>query len=364
MTHALNDTLATFLAAHAESLDAGADHSNTVLDALGAADLLRRGVPSALGGDDRPLGEAVEAIAAVAEHSLAAAFMYWGQRAFIEYLVQSPNETLRQRWLPDLLAGRQAGATGLSNAMKFLSGIEALRLRAQAAGQRGAGRLQLDGDVPWATNLRPSGFVVAVAVERDDGTGPLVAALPSDRAGLVRSADLDLIALRGSHTAALQVSALALGPEDVIASNARGWLPRVRPAFLGLQCGLSIGLARAALAAARAHGAQARPVLGGPIDDTQAALERAVTALQAGLADGRFIPGPVPLFELRIALADIVQRAVQLELQASGGRAYHRDQPLGFARRWRESAFIPIVTPSLTQLQGELLKRNAQQAAA
>ena len=63
------------------------------------------------------------------------------------------------------------------------------------------------------------------------------------------------------------------------------------------------------------------------------------------------------LFRLRIALAERVRDALQLELQAGGGRAYHRDQPLGFARRWAESAFIPIVTPSLTQLQGELLKQ-------
>jgi len=28
----------------------------------------------------------------------------------------------------------------------------------------------------------------------------------------------------------------------------------------------------------------------------------------------------------------------------------------GFARRWRESAFIPIVTPSVIQLRAELQK--------
>jgi hypothetical protein len=78
------------------------------------------------------------------------------------------------------------------------------------------------------------------------------------------------------------------------------------------------------------------------------------STLHAGLADGRFLDQPQALFRLRLQLNDIVQQSLQLELHASGGRAYHRDQPLGFARRWREAAFIPIVTPSVTQLQGAL----------
>ena len=49
--------------------------------------------------------------------------------------------------------------------------------------------------------------------------------------------------------------------------------------------------------------------------------------------------------------------AVQLELQASGGKAYLCAHGSAFARRWRESAFVPIVTPSLVQLRAELLRQ-------
>ena len=38
--------------------------------------------------------------------------------------------------------------------MKFLSGLEPLQIAAQA-----------DGAMPWATNLRPQGFVAAAAVQ-------------------------------------------------------------------------------------------------------------------------------------------------------------------------------------------------------
>jgi hypothetical protein len=59
----------------------------------------------------------------------------------------------------------------------------------------------------------------------------------------------------------------------------------------------------------------------------------------------------------------VVQESVQLELQGSGGRAYLRDHLPDFGRRLQESAFIPVVTPSLTQLQGELSKLAAAAAA-
>ena len=203
------------------------------------------GVPVAEGGQGGSLGDALEAIAGVAGHSLTAGFVFWAQRAFVEYLLQSPNAALRQRWLPGLLQGTQAGATGLSNAMKYLGGIEALQVEATpvgTVGAVGADGLALRGRVPWATNLVPPGrFVVAVAVSRSDGARPFVAALPGDAAGLQRSADLDLIALRGSHTAALSIEGLQIGPADVIHADANHFLPRVRPAFMGLQLGLCIG---------------------------------------------------------------------------------------------------------------------------
>lgn len=349
-----------WLDANAEALDADSALAPEVVPRLAAAGLFRLGVPKALGGLGGDVRDAVEAIAEVAGHSLAAAFAFWGQRAFIEYLLQSPNEGLRERWLGALLDGSQAGATGLSNAMKFLGGIESLQITATPNGDG----WQLDGAVPWCTNLRPQGFVAAVAVQRIGGGAPLVAVLRAGQSGVVRSDDLDLIALRSSNTASLRIEGARLEAADVIHEEANRFLPAVRPDFLGLQCGLSIGLARAALDTATQRGGAGRSVLEAPIAAQRAALASVVDQLYEGLADGRFRTRPEALFRARLALADIAQSAVQLELQASGGRGYHRDQPLTFARRWREAAFIPIVTPSVTQLQGELAKRAAQPATA
>lgn len=351
--------LGNWLDAHAQALDLGTREPEEVLSQLATAGTLHIGVASALGGSGGTVADAVETVAAVARHSLAAAFVFWGQRAFIEYLLQSPNSGLRERLLPDLLAGRLAGATGLSNAMKFLSGIEALQVRATAR----ADGWVLDGRLHWVTNLRKSGFVVAAAIEPEAGKSPFVLAIPDGLAGLRRSDDLQLMGLQSSNTAALDFKDVQLHRDWLLHEDARQFLPAVRPAFLGLQCGMSIGLARRSLEEVNVHLQGARSVLSDEYRSQRQHLEATVSELKAGLLDGRFLSRPAELFRLRIALAESVANAVQLELQASGGKAFLSECGSAFARRWRESAFVPIVTPSLVQLRAELQRQAGGHAA-
>lgn len=347
MALALPCKLATWLDAVADDMDTTRDLAHDIVPQLATAGLFGAGVPASFGGSGGTTVDAIAAIAAVAEHSVTAAFVFWGQRTFIEYLLQSPNAALRERWIKPLVAGEHAGATGLSNAMKFLSGIESLQIDARAH----EGGWRLLGSLAWITNLRPQGYVAAAAVNMPDGAPPAVIAFSGERTGVVRSPDLDLLGLRSSNTAAVKLTAVQISPDDILHPNAPAWLPTVRPAFLGMQCGLSIGLARASLRAAHAQSAGMRGLLLERVEALQAELAAATAELEAGVLDRRFESAAAPMFKLRIALADIVQRAVMLELQASGGKSYLRGSDGGFARRLRESAFIPIVTPSLTQLQ-------------
>lgn len=344
---------------HADQLDQSSDLAETVLPALAGDQVLRIGVPQEHGGAGGDVRDAIDAIATVAEQSVTAAFVFWGQRCFIEFLLQSENRALAERRLPGLLSGAQAGASGLSNAMKFLSGIEQL----QITGARHADGLLVDGGLAWVTNLRKAGFVAAAAVAPSDGAPPVIVAFDSSTAGVKRSDDLDLIALRGSNTASVKLAQVHIPAADIISDNAPAWLPQVRPSFLGMQCGLSIGLARASLAQAAQISAGSRNQLTPRIEALQAALATAVATLLAGVHDGRFKTQAPAMFRLRIQLAELLQQALMLELQAMGGRAYLNGEQQGFARRWRESSFIPIVTPSLTQLQAALQLFDSQQAA-
>lgn len=119
-------SLGNWLEAHAEEIDTEQTLAAQVLPHLGEAGVFRLGIPKNLGGTGGGTGHAIEAVASVAEHSLAAAFVFWSQRTFIEYLLESDNSSLRERWIEPLLCGELAGATGLSNAMKHLSSIESL----------------------------------------------------------------------------------------------------------------------------------------------------------------------------------------------------------------------------------------------
>lgn len=358
----LAEPLLNWLQQHADALDQGQGPADELLPRLGQAGLLRLGVPSAIGGADGTIGDAIEAIAQVAEHSLTAAFVFWGQRTFIDYVVNSDSPAPRERWLPALLTGELAGATGLSNAMKFLSQIEQLQIQAKPdTDPEQPASLRLNGGLPWVTNLQPRGFVVAAAVDMGAGQPPAVVAIESGRTGVQRTPDLGLVALRDSRTAALKLQDVVLPADQVLASQGPDYLRRIRPHFLGMQCGMSIGLARAALAASRAA-CGPRTSLQAPLQALEHELNQATAALQAGVASGQYATQAAPLFELRIALAGLVQTAVQLELQATGGRAYLQGQAPGFARRWLEAAFVPVVTPSLTQLQAELARQRAQAA--
>ncbi|MDP2354718.1 MAG: acyl-CoA dehydrogenase family protein [Beijerinckiaceae bacterium] len=355
----LPDDIATWLAAQASALDRDEAVASSLLPQLGRAGLFTIGAPKRFGGDGEQTTEAIEAIAAVSELSLAAGFVFWGHRTYLEYLLQSPSSALRDRLAPAIVRGEVAGATALSNAMKFLAGLEGLQIEAREK----QGRILLDGKMPWVTNLRKEGFHVAAAVARQDGSS-FIASLRHDVPGLVRSPDLDLISMRATNTAAVRLAGVEITDEDIIAPDAQAWLPAVRPAFLGLQCGMSIGLARRALNEALAAVGAGRSVLSPEIDALSQRLATETKRLHSGVSQSKFQADPAALFRIRIALADIVSEAVELELQAGGGACYLSQPGEHFARRWREAAFIPVVTPSLVQLKAALAAHAALGRAA
>lgn len=353
----LTESARADIAQRAHALDTQAELASTVLPMLAHHDLLRMGLPAAQGGHGGDVRDAMAAIIEVASLSLTTAFVFWSQRAFIHYLQASGNEAARERWWDALLRGDIAGAVGLSNVIKFLSRIEALQVQARPVAQGWC----LDGVLPWVSNVRTQGFVVAAAVQPEGGGLPMVMALESGLPGLVRSPDLDLLGMRASNTAALQLNQVTVHAQALLAQAGPPYLKAARPGFLGMQCALSIGLARAALQAAAQDGG-ARGPLHSRVTEAQATLGQVEAELLGGVLGDRWVADVSPLFALRMRLAGLVQQALQLELQATGGRAYLQDRQPDFGRRWRESAFIPIVTPSLTQLEGELAQHAPQVA--
>jgi hypothetical protein len=199
--------------------------------------------------------------------------------------------------------------------MKFLGGLDRLRIMG-AAGPDG---VRLNGTVAWATNMRRQGFVAAIAVGDEHADNPSVYALPYDARGVTREPDLDLLALRGTNTAALRLDDVALDASWQIHPQARVFLPGIRPAFVGLQCGLGLGLARASLGAARTALDSKPSILSGEIDALDADIAAYRQTLCTGLDVGSLRERPRDLLTMRLRMVKVAAAAVALELQAVGG---------------------------------------------
>lgn len=348
----LDLSLIRWLDERADALDTETGQADALMLRLALGNLFRGGVPAAHGGSGDKPSAAVGVVADLAQRSMSAAFVFWAQRAFIECVLASPNRGLIQKLLPSLLQGRLGGAPGLSNAMKFLGGLDPLQTQFTPVPHG----FRLNGRVAWATNLHRQGFVVALAAGDARGGKPAVFALPHHPNGLRREPDLDLVGLRSTNTAALRLDGVLLDDTWLLHPDAQAFLPAIRPAFVGLQCGLGLGLARASLRSAGAAIEGSGSVLDSELAVLEAAVHTYWQQLSAGIDDGRLRERPRELIELRVRMVELATDAVQLELQALGGRAYLRGDSHGFARRWREAAFLPVLTPTLAQLKTELAR--------
>ncbi|MBM7642928.1 acyl-CoA dehydrogenase family protein [Streptococcus loxodontisalivarius] len=346
----LSDEFIDWLEANAEEIDQKSGTlADQLLEKIAAEGVFKVGLPESLGGDGADKTEVVNFLAELAQHSLTASFIGWGQRTFIETILASGNHYLIDNWLDDLITGKLSAGTGLSNATKFLSQIEDLNVTIIEKD----GKRYLRGRLPWVTNLRSDNFTASfVAGYKDGDKKPIALVIPSTAEGLTRSEDLQFVSLQGGNTASLTFNNVELDERWILSEDAIAFLSDIRPEFLGYQFGLAFGLAERSLDEVEKDLATNRSVLGEEWQATLDSLEAIRKPLFEGLnKPGYFIENPRQLFQLRIDIVGVVANALLLELQAGGGRAYFKHSSSSFTRRWNEGAFLPIVSPSAVQLR-------------
>ena len=351
MAKYLSTEFIEWLNQHAAEIDQSNQYADELFKRVAQEGIFKIGVPEVLGGKGGSFQQAIEAVREISTYSLTAGFISWGHRTLIQNLLSSKNSLPRERWLDDLLNGELSGGTGLSNAVKFLSGIEELQVTIVEEG----GKRYLQGRLPWITNLKESGFITIFAAEYADGSKPpVIVVLPYNANGVTRTKELSLVALQGSNTVAVELNHVELDPDWIIAENAGEYLAQVRPTFLGLQCAMAFGLAARSLAEVKKSldYVDNRSVLRPEYDEQVQKLANLEHRLAEGLNQSNFfIDNPKALFDVRIEIVDVVASSLLLELQASGGRGYLQNAGSDFIRRWREGAFLPVVTPSVLQLK-------------
>ncbi|HYD69921.1 acyl-CoA dehydrogenase family protein [Azospirillum sp.] len=324
-------------------------YPEAVLRALGAAGAF---AAHAAGPGGRPgrLAPAIAAMARVGRECLSTAFCTWCQDALVWYLVSTGNDALRDRLLGPAARGERLGGTGLSNPLKALSGIEPLRLSAEAVN----GGYVVRGQLPWVSNLGPGhlfGTIFEVA------SGRRVMALVDCAWEGVKLGEVGFVALDGTRTYSVLFKDVFVPDDHVLADPAEPFVARIRPGFILLQAGMALGLIRGCLDIMEQsdrtleHVNRYLPDRPEAIRETLDALTREVEALAAS----PYEQAPEHrrrLLQARLAAGEASLRAANAAMLHAGARGYVRN---GAAqRRLREAYFIAIVTPALKHLRKEL----------
>ena len=339
----------SWLDQHADEIDKkSCQAGEELIEKIAAEGAFRVGVPKVLGGLGGSDQDVIDILAELAQHSLTASFISWGQRTLIDNILHTDNAYFKEVYLEKLLSGEYAGATALSNAVKYLSDLEELNVRILEEN----GNYYLKGRLPWVTNARRDRFLtIFVAGFADDPSQSYVVAVPSDAENFSRSEDLEFVSLQGGNTAALTFNKVPLKEEWILSKDAHQFLAQNRPAFLGYQFGLAFGLAERSLSEVEKELGK-RGVLKEEWQHQVEQLDDIRHSLYQGLSEeSYFVRNPRELFQLRIDIVDVVAKSLLLELQAGGGRGYFSKSTSGFIRRWNEGAFLPIVSPSAVQLR-------------
>ncbi|MCI2238537.1 acyl-CoA dehydrogenase family protein [Paenibacillus sp. TRM 82003] len=327
------------LAASAAAVDAGERDAGEGLRLLGDAGLLAP--PGAPG--ERP-ATAVALLRAVASASLADAFCAWSQTMVVEYLERFPPAGEGPALLTGLRAGTLPGATALAPALADLTGGPPVPVLAEPAG---GGAWRLTGAVSWASNLFDGAVVVLPA--RTAGDGRLVVLVRVGEPGVrVRPAG-PLLALDGTGTGAVELDGAST--TTVLGDDLAAFVGACRPVMLLTQAAMALGVADAALAGAAGRLTGPGALLAGAHRDLCAGRDDLAARLGRLAADPA-AGGPTGPAAARVAVLDLLARAVHAEGLLTGGTGYRRDHPA--ARRRREAAFLPVQAPTELQLRTAL----------
>ncbi|WP_405790999.1 acyl-CoA dehydrogenase family protein [Streptomyces sp. NBC_00029] len=191
-------------------------------------------------------------------------------------VLHAGSEAQRERWLPQVRAGRAVAAFALSEPGAG-SDAAALALAATvdpAAAPADGGGWRLSGEKRWISNAPEADFytVFARTGEGPGAKGVSAFLVPADRPGL-SGAPLDM--LSPHPIGSLAFDGVPVGPQDLLGEPGRGF--RVAMDTLNLfrpsVGAFAVGMARAALDATLAYTA-GRSAFGGTLSDLQAVAHR------------------------------------------------------------------------------------------
>ena len=337
-TPALLDTIA----GNAKAVDRNEIPARYGIELLGARQGFRRAT----------LLETARQLREIAAVDLSVAFGIWAHTMVITYLRTADTDYVRYV-LPALENGTRPGVTGMAPAFKEAAGAGVIDLTATPSED---GYL-LNGSLAWASNLAEDAVIVTAA--RTPAGERLLVAFDGCAPGVTLGTPFELLGLNATASAGITLENVPVPQGQVLSRDFDAFISAVRPTFLILQTSECLGVADAAIDAAAARLSGLNEVLA---EDVVEVIERVTNVIYtqeliSAVLDDAAVVDRVKLLELRLAAARAAVDATALEVRVAGGAGYAQNSPA--SRRFREAAFIPVQSPSETQLRWEL--RRAKQ---
>lgn len=340
------------LAAFSGPLDARQDWPAEQLRLLGQAGVLGWVIPSAYGGSQIGPSELLTGYIDLAAACLTTTFVLTQRNGACQRIAASSNEALKTNLLQPLARGELFATVGISH---LTTSRQYLRLPAVRAVEQGGG-YRLQGEVPWVTGAGHADFVVTGGTLEDGRQ--LLAAVPTNRAGVKVASPARLLALSASQTSSIQLEDLFVEHELIVAGPVEQVMRQGSASTGSLSTSaLAAGLSRAALdhlASEAAGRADLVPILQ-PLREECLAL---IADLESAARGGGAAVGPALSSEaLRARANSLALRSTQALLAASKGAGFVVGH---FAERAvREAMFFlvwscpqPVVHAALRELAG------------
>ena len=358
VTQAISEIVDGRLRSAATAIDQQGEYPRSILQGLGEAGAFA----SLADGDEGlvktiDLHSAITASRKVAAACVSTAFCCWCQGALVWYLRNSTNPALRQRLLARAASGQVLGGTALSNPMKYVTGLENLRL--SATGQNDGASL-ISGTIPWVSNVEENSPFGMIFSQPDKP--PAMALADSSMPGLSIKPNDNFETMAGTATVMARFENVPITEKNLLADNAVEFIGTIKAGFILLQAGIGLGIIEEAAAiieqsrrtqpSGSEHGllatsAQLQEQLGDL--DNQVAQQAARASSGKPIADRE-------LFGLRRELVLKAIRAATAAQLVCGAGGLGRGRRS--ARLIREAAFYGVLTPSVQHLD-HILQNSA-----
>lgn len=348
----LADSLLAELRHASGALDATQQFPRDQFAALARTGVLGWVIPAEFGGTDVSQTELLDGYVELASACLTTTFVLTQRNGACQRIAACPNEALKAQLLPQFVRGELFATVGISHLTTSRQHWRQPAVQVEEAGSA----LRFQGEVPWVTGAPQADLIVTGGTLADGRQ--VLAAIPTDAAGVEVGPPAKLLALGASQTAPLRLEQVSIDRRWLLA----GPVEQVMKQGVGGGTGalatsaLAIGLSLAAIEHLQEEGSR-RPDLAGiiaPLESECADLRADLLAAADPSAAGN---ASLSSESIRGRANSLALRTTQALLAASKGAGFVSGH---FAERAvREAMFFlvwscpqPVVAAALRELAG------------